>query len=141
MSVDTQTLRKMREERKHTFPQMLSLLGLSVHSYRRLQEENRLGEVIREYAALPDPKATRKKPLAERFSDTYALKMLNRSHLPAVGSTLRSGEQVVKVLRHTGHDSVMVEWTDEFGLKRRAEWTTRANPRCTDLGQWERING
>lgn len=141
MSVDTQTLRKMREERKHTFPQMLSLLGLSVHSYRRLQEENRLGEVIREYAALPDPKATRKKPLAERLADTYALKMLNRSHLPAVGSTLRSGEQVVKVLRHTGHDSVMVEWTDEFGLKRRAEWTTRANPRCTDLGQWERING
>lgn len=141
MNVDTQTLRKMREERKHTFSQMLSLLGMPEPSYRRLLEENRLGEVIKEYAALPDPKATRKKPLAERLSDTYALKMLNRSHLPAVGSTLRSGEQVVKVIRHTGQDSVVVEWTDEFGLKRRAEWTTRANPRCTDLGQWERING
>lgn len=141
MNADTETLRRMREKRKHTFSQMLSALGLSIVTYRRLQEANLLGEVIKEYANLPDPKTTRKKPLAERLSDTYALKMLNRSHLPAVGSTLRSGEQVVKVIRHTGQDSVVVEWTDEFGLKRRAEWTTRANPRCTDLGQWERING
>lgn len=144
-SREAKIIREMRDERGHTFTQMLLSIGLSRTAYCRMVQTGRLCEVITEYQQVPletpKPPKPPKPPLRERLADTYALKMLNRSHLPAVGSTLRSGEQVVKVLRHTGNDSVMVEWTDEGGLKRRAEWTTRANPRCTDLGQWERING
>lgn len=141
-SREAKIIREMRDQRGHTFAQMLSSIGLSHSAYRRMIHNGRLHEVITEYQQVPleTPKPL-KPPLRERLAETYALKMLNRSHLPAVGSTLRNGEQVVKVIRHTGNDSVMVEWTDENGLKRRAEWTTRANPRCTYLGQWERING
>jgi hypothetical protein len=60
-----------------------------------------------------------------------------KTKLPPVGAVLESGDERVKVIRHTGHDSILVEWTDAERKIRRAEWTTTPHPRQTDRGTWE----
>lgn len=57
--------------------------------------------------------------------------------LPPVGAILENGDAKVKVIRHTGSDSILVEWTDAERKIRRAEWTTTPHPRQTDRGTWE----
>jgi hypothetical protein len=57
--------------------------------------------------------------------------------LPPVGAVLENGDAKVKVIRHTGADSILVEWTDAERKIRRAEWTTTPHPRQTDRGTWE----
>lgn len=130
-----QILRKMRERREHNFTEMCSSVGISEAAYRKKMLDGRLDEVIDAYRRVPDSSGVK-----VGFGGMTSLEIarsISHPKLPPVGAVLENGDAKVEVIRHTGADSILVEWTDAERKIRRAEWTTRPHPRQTDRGVWE----
>jgi DUF1680 family protein len=129
-------LRKMRAKRGHHFAQMCAAIGISEAAYRKKMLDNRLDEVIDAYRKVPSRLGAGSG--WDQMTDAeMGWAMLQRPKLPPVGTVLENGDAKVKVIRHTGADSILVEWTDAERKTRRAEWTTTPHPRQTDRGTWE----
>jgi hypothetical protein len=138
-AANMEKLREMRAERKHSYAQMLRVLSLSESGYQRLRNAGRLDDVIREYEKIPPEAPIQRGNWGGMTETDIARKMREEAHrpkLPPVGAVIQRGSEKVTVIRHTGADSILVEWTDGEGKRRRAEWTTTPHPRCTDLGDW-----
>lgn len=128
------TLKALRAERGHTLCQMLRVIDMTESRYREMLAAKKAEEVLREYAALEE------RPNAAAWgamSDADIIRKVSKPKLPPVGTILENGDERVKVIRHTGYDSILVEWTDAERKIRRAEWTTTPHPRQTDRGTWE----
>lgn len=125
-------LSALRRQYGHSLCQMLGFIDMAETRYRQMLAAGKVEEIIREYQTVlgQDP------PAGQTTNVVLGWKV-SRPKLPPVGAVLVRGEAKVKVLRHTGDDSVMVEWMDSEGRRRRAEWTTTPHPKSTDRGEWE----